>query len=177
MAIQRCAPQRSAAPPEMRSRVLGVLTVCIGLGPIGFLHLGVLAELFGARVACIITGLEGLLVLVLTWRVWRPILAIGAAAKRDKGQAKQHCKGRGERAPRRRHVRQPILIRPASAQAEGLPGRITARSLGLVRGVRPPEGSWCRKRRVPAPNPPFRGHSVAFAGMGLTAGSGEAWWP
>jgi MFS family permease len=63
-----------AAPPEMRSRVLGVLTVCIGLGPIGFLNLGILAELFGARMACIITGLEGLLALALTWRVWRPIL-------------------------------------------------------------------------------------------------------
>ncbi|MBX9699846.1 MAG: MFS transporter [Acetobacteraceae bacterium] len=63
-----------AAPPEMRSRVLGLLTVCIGLGPIGFLHVGVLAELFGARIACIITGLEGLLALALTWRVWRPIL-------------------------------------------------------------------------------------------------------
>lgn len=63
-----------AAPPEMRSRVLGVLTVCIGLGPIGFLHLGLLAELFGARMACIITGAEGLLVLALSWRLWRPIL-------------------------------------------------------------------------------------------------------
>lgn len=63
-----------AAPPEMRSRVLGVLTVCIGLGPIGFLHLGLLAELFGARMACIITGIEGLLVLAATWRVWRPLL-------------------------------------------------------------------------------------------------------
>jgi MFS family permease len=63
-----------AAPPEMRARVLGVLTVCIGLGPIGFLHLGLLAELFGARAACIITGVEGLLVLAFTWRVWRPIL-------------------------------------------------------------------------------------------------------
>ena len=63
-----------AAPPEMRSRVLGVLTVCIGLGPIGFLHLGILAELFGARTACIITGSEGLLALALTWRVWRPVI-------------------------------------------------------------------------------------------------------
>jgi hypothetical protein len=37
-------------------------------------HLGLLTELFGARIACIITGAEGLLVLALTWRVWRPIL-------------------------------------------------------------------------------------------------------
>jgi predicted MFS family arabinose efflux permease len=29
-----------AAPPDMRSRILGVLTVCIGTGPIGFLWLG-----------------------------------------------------------------------------------------------------------------------------------------
>lgn len=64
-----------AAPPEMRSRVLGLLTVCIGLGPIGFLHVGVLAELFGARLACIITGAEGLTALALTWRLWQPILA------------------------------------------------------------------------------------------------------
>ncbi len=26
-----------ASPPEMRSRMLGVLTVCIGIGPLGFL--------------------------------------------------------------------------------------------------------------------------------------------
>lgn len=64
-----------AAPAEMRSRVLGLLTVCIGLGPIGFLHVGVLAELFGARLACIITGAEGLTALALTWRLWHPILA------------------------------------------------------------------------------------------------------
>lgn len=63
-----------ASPPEMRSRVLGVLTVCIGLGPIGFLHLGLMAELLGARLACILTGAEGLLALALTHRLWRPIL-------------------------------------------------------------------------------------------------------
>ena len=36
------------ALPEYRSRVLGVLTLCIGTGPIGFLHVGWLAETFGA---------------------------------------------------------------------------------------------------------------------------------
>jgi MFS family permease len=63
-----------AAPPEMRSRVLGVLTLCIGVGPVGFLHIGLLAEWLGAPTACIISGVEGLLALALTWRVWRPIL-------------------------------------------------------------------------------------------------------
>ena len=37
-----------AAPAEMRSRLYGVLSVCIGSGLVGFLHLGVLAELIGA---------------------------------------------------------------------------------------------------------------------------------
>ena len=63
-----------AAPPELRSRVLGVLTVCIGLGPVGFLHVGLLAEALSAQIACIVTGLEGLLALLLTRRLWRPIL-------------------------------------------------------------------------------------------------------
>jgi hypothetical protein len=29
-----------AAPPDLRSRMFGVLSVCIGTGPICFLHLG-----------------------------------------------------------------------------------------------------------------------------------------
>ena len=47
------------ALPEYRSRVLGVLTLCIGTGPIGFLHVGWLAETFGAPVALIVTASEG----------------------------------------------------------------------------------------------------------------------
>jgi MFS family permease len=38
-----------ASPPEMRSRILGVLTVCIGTGPIGFLWLGWLADHIGSH--------------------------------------------------------------------------------------------------------------------------------
>ena len=53
------------ARPEYRSRVLGVLTLCIGTGPIGFLHVGWLAETFGAPAALMITGSEGLLALLV----------------------------------------------------------------------------------------------------------------
>ena len=53
------------ALPEYRSRVLGVLTLCIGTGPIGFLHVGWLAETFGAPVALIVTASEGLLALLV----------------------------------------------------------------------------------------------------------------
>ncbi|MBP0465218.1 MFS transporter [Roseomonas sp. PWR1] len=62
-----------ATPPEMRSRVLGLLSVCIGLGPIGFLSLGLLAEWFGAPAATAATGLAGLAALAATRRWWRHI--------------------------------------------------------------------------------------------------------
>ena len=55
------------ALPEYRSRVLGVLTLCIGTGPIGFLHVGWLAETFGAPAALMITASEGLLALLALW--------------------------------------------------------------------------------------------------------------
>jgi MFS family permease len=60
-----------ATPPEMRSRVLGLLSVCIGAGPIGFLHLGLMAEVIGSHYAVALSGCEGLLVLWLTRRWWR----------------------------------------------------------------------------------------------------------
>jgi MFS family permease len=60
-----------SAPPEMRGRLLGVLATCIGIGPIGFVHIGLLAEAVGAQSATVIVGLEGLLVMILTRGVWR----------------------------------------------------------------------------------------------------------
>jgi MFS family permease len=63
-----------SAPIEMRSRIYGVLSVCIGVGPIGFLYLGLLAELIGASSATILTALQGLLAMGLTWRWWRILL-------------------------------------------------------------------------------------------------------
>jgi MFS family permease len=60
-----------AAPAEMRSRMYGVLSVCIGSSPIGFLYLGILADLLGAPAATVLTGILGLAVLMLTRRWWR----------------------------------------------------------------------------------------------------------
>jgi len=62
-----------SAPPEMRSRMLGVLSVCIGIGPVGFVALGSLADAIGAPWATATSGLTGLLVLLLTRRFWRAI--------------------------------------------------------------------------------------------------------
>ncbi|MEM7024883.1 MAG: MFS transporter [Pseudomonadota bacterium] len=58
------------APPEMRSRMMGVLTVCIGAGPLGMLHLGWLADWLGAATAVQVIALEGLGALALTALIW-----------------------------------------------------------------------------------------------------------
>jgi MFS family permease len=62
-----------SAPPEMRSRMLGVLSVCIGIGPIGLLMLGWLADAIGASWATAATGFVGLLAMILTRPLWRAI--------------------------------------------------------------------------------------------------------
>jgi MFS family permease len=62
-----------AAPPEMRSRILGVLSVCIGIGPVGFVGLGLLADAIGAQWATTASGAAGLLCLALTRPLWRHI--------------------------------------------------------------------------------------------------------
>jgi MFS family permease len=62
-----------AAPTEMRSRILGVLSVCIGTGPIGFILLGVLADRIGAAEATALVGGLGLLALAVTQPLWRRI--------------------------------------------------------------------------------------------------------
>jgi MFS family permease len=62
-----------ASPPEMRSRILGVLTVCIGTGPIGFVWLGLLADRIGSHNATALTGVLGLLAMAATWRWWKDV--------------------------------------------------------------------------------------------------------
>jgi MFS family permease len=66
-----------AAPAEMRSRLYGVLSLCIGSGLVGFFHLGIMAELIGAPYATVLSGIEGFAALGLTWRWWRPLLRKG----------------------------------------------------------------------------------------------------
>jgi MFS family permease len=59
-----------AARPEVRSRVMGVLTVCIGAGPLGMLHVGWLADWLGAAAAVQIMAIEGLVALALVAVIW-----------------------------------------------------------------------------------------------------------
>ncbi len=60
-----------AARPELRSRVMGVLTICIGAGQLGgMLHLGMLADWLGAGAAVQVMAVEGLIALALTAMLW-----------------------------------------------------------------------------------------------------------
>ena len=68
-----------AAPPEMRSRLYGVLSVCIGSAPIGFLCLGLLADAVGATRATATSGILGLLGLLATYHWWRHVSTRTAA--------------------------------------------------------------------------------------------------
>jgi predicted MFS family arabinose efflux permease len=59
-----------SAPREQRGQVLGLLVVCIGAGPIGFLHLGLLAHWLGAAGAVTVIAVEGMIALVIARMVW-----------------------------------------------------------------------------------------------------------
>lgn len=65
-----------AAPVEMRARLLGLVSVCIGTGPIGFLYLGLLAEMFTPRTATVALALQGVLAILLTRRYWVGVLRL-----------------------------------------------------------------------------------------------------
>ena len=58
------------SPVEMRARLLGVLSVCIGTGPIGFVYLGFLADVLTPRVGTVALAAQGMLVLLVTRRYW-----------------------------------------------------------------------------------------------------------
>ncbi|WP_424810711.1 MFS transporter [Roseococcus sp. YIM B11640] len=59
----------TSAPAEIRSRVLGLVTTCIGTSPIGVLSIGALADGFGPRFAIMVMAGLGLTVMVLA--LWR----------------------------------------------------------------------------------------------------------
>ena len=57
------------APPEMRSRLMGIVTVCIGTGPLGVLLAGAIATELGPRAAIAIMASAGL-VLTFVLAAW-----------------------------------------------------------------------------------------------------------
>ncbi|MDP6564327.1 MAG: MFS transporter [Alphaproteobacteria bacterium] len=63
----------TSAPPEMRSRLMGVLAVCIGINPLGVLHMGLMADWLGGPMAVTVVTVEGLLAIGLASVFW-PLL-------------------------------------------------------------------------------------------------------
>ena len=57
------------APEGYERQMMGILSVCIGTAPIGFLHIGFLANQFGPAKACIIVAVVGFLAMIFA--VWR----------------------------------------------------------------------------------------------------------
>ena len=62
-------------PLQSRRRMMGLLSVCIGSGPIGLAHLGLLASWFGAVPACSIIATEGLVALAIVALKWPALVA------------------------------------------------------------------------------------------------------
>ena len=58
------------APEASRHRMMGLLSVFIGSGPVGFAHIGLLASWVGAPAACTIVVLEGLVALAVVAAKW-----------------------------------------------------------------------------------------------------------
>jgi MFS family permease len=65
-----------SAPVEMRARLLGVLSVCIGTAPLGFLYLGLLADLLTPRIGTVALAAQGMLALLLMRRYWTAALRL-----------------------------------------------------------------------------------------------------
>jgi MFS family permease len=59
------------APPHIRSRLMGLLTVCIGAGPVGILLVGTLATVLGPLGAVDAIELSGLVAVAAAGLIWR----------------------------------------------------------------------------------------------------------
>lgn len=71
VAVMQATLVYAAAPADRRPEALGLLTMCIGVAPLGFLAMGWLAERLGAPMAATVTGLCGLAAAGVTWRLCR----------------------------------------------------------------------------------------------------------
>jgi hypothetical protein len=59
------------APAYIRSRLMGLLTVCIGVNPLGILMMGAIADLTGPRAAMVAVASAGLVAVTAIGAAWR----------------------------------------------------------------------------------------------------------
>lgn len=69
-ALQTALPV-TEAPPEARSRVLGLVTTCIGMGPVGVLAVGALSDGLGPGVAIPLMAVPGFA--MMAWTAWHTL--------------------------------------------------------------------------------------------------------
>jgi len=62
------------APPHMRSRIFGILAICIGIGIVGVVNIGLMAEWFGAPIAVRVVAIEGFVAMIAIGVGWREML-------------------------------------------------------------------------------------------------------
>ncbi|MGI9336585.1 MAG: MFS transporter [Gammaproteobacteria bacterium] len=74
----------ATAPAHARSRIMGLLALCIGAQPAGVLHAGLLAEWFGADTALTVISIEGLLALAIAIGLWPELIARSGSIDRPK---------------------------------------------------------------------------------------------
>lgn len=70
----------TATSDARRGEAMGLMTMCIGASPLGFLGVGFLAEQLGAPVATLVCGVCGLVGVALTWPLCRACLRKPAPA-------------------------------------------------------------------------------------------------
>ena len=61
----------ATTPPDRRSDAMGLMTMCIGVAPLGFLAIGWLGNQLGAPMAALICALCGLVAMALSWPLCR----------------------------------------------------------------------------------------------------------
>lgn len=69
------------AAPQRRAEAMGLMTMCIGVSPLGFLGVGALAERLGAPNAIWVCGICGLLGVALSWPLCRACVRDQAVAR------------------------------------------------------------------------------------------------
>ena len=69
-AVMQATITYAVAPVDRRSQAMGIMTMCIGVGPLGFIFVGLLAETVGATATALICSGTGVLAVVFSWRWW-----------------------------------------------------------------------------------------------------------
>lgn len=70
-AVMQATITYAVAPVDRRSQAMGIMTMCIGAGPVGFVFVGLLSEHISASSTALICSAIGVLSIVLSWPWWR----------------------------------------------------------------------------------------------------------